>query len=132
MTPAGHLSRVPRPRPGIVERRPHCGRLQFVTVADLDNNVPILSRCGVRQPASRPTRARRWYSAKPREYFPWDPRSTFGAFSSDTPPPVAAGYNTPMHDNPYRAEEKPRRRWFQFRLSTWFVLVAILAWAMME
>ena len=22
------------------------------------------------------------------------------------------------------------RRWFQFRLSTWFVLVAILAWAM--
>jgi len=27
--------------------------------------------------------------------------------------------------------DKPtRRRWFQFRLSTWFVLVAILAWAM--
>ncbi|MBX9790712.1 MAG: hypothetical protein K2Y37_17485 [Pirellulales bacterium] len=24
----------------------------------------------------------------------------------------------------------PSRRWFQFRLSTWFVLVAILAWAM--
>lgn len=24
----------------------------------------------------------------------------------------------------------PWRRWFQFRLSTWFVLVAILAWAM--
>ncbi len=24
----------------------------------------------------------------------------------------------------------PPRRWFQFRLSTWFVLVAILAWAM--
>jgi hypothetical protein len=27
-------------------------------------------------------------------------------------------------------DEKPKRRWFQFRLSTWFVLVAILAWAM--
>lgn len=26
----------------------------------------------------------------------------------------------------------PRRRWFQFSLSKWFVLVAILAWAMME
>lgn len=26
--------------------------------------------------------------------------------------------------------EKPRRRWFQFRLSTWLVLVAIAAWAM--
>ncbi len=26
----------------------------------------------------------------------------------------------------------PRRRWFQFKLSTWFVLVGILAWAMME
>src|SRR5262245_40437287 len=25
----------------------------------------------------------------------------------------------------------PRRRWFQFKLSTWFVLIAILAWAMM-
>ena len=25
----------------------------------------------------------------------------------------------------------PPRRWFQFRLSTWFVLVGILAWAMM-
>ena len=24
----------------------------------------------------------------------------------------------------------PPRRWFRFRLSTWFVLVAILAWAM--
>jgi len=24
----------------------------------------------------------------------------------------------------------PPRRWFQFRLSTWFVLVAILGWAM--
>ena len=24
----------------------------------------------------------------------------------------------------------PSRRWFQFRLSTWFVLVAILGWAM--
>jgi hypothetical protein len=24
----------------------------------------------------------------------------------------------------------PLRRWFQFRLSTWFVLVAILGWAM--
>jgi hypothetical protein len=24
----------------------------------------------------------------------------------------------------------PLRRWFQFRLSTWFVLVAIIAWAM--
>jgi len=24
----------------------------------------------------------------------------------------------------------PSRRWFQFRLSTWFVLVAILCWAM--
>ena len=23
---------------------------------------------------------------------------------------------------------RPSRRWFQFRLSTWFVLVAILAW----
>jgi hypothetical protein len=27
-------------------------------------------------------------------------------------------------------DEKPKRRWFQFRLSTWFVLVAILAWGM--
>ena len=27
-------------------------------------------------------------------------------------------------------DEKPKRRWFQFRLSAWFVLVAILAWAM--
>jgi len=26
----------------------------------------------------------------------------------------------------------PARRWFQFRLSTWFVLVAILVWAMTE
>ena len=25
---------------------------------------------------------------------------------------------------------RPSRRWFQFRLSTWFVLVAILGWAM--
>lgn len=25
---------------------------------------------------------------------------------------------------------KPQRRWFQFRLSTWFVLIAIVAWAM--
>lgn len=25
----------------------------------------------------------------------------------------------------------PTRRWFQFRLTTWFVLVAILAWAML-
>ncbi len=25
----------------------------------------------------------------------------------------------------------PRRRWFQFRLTTWFGLVAILAWAML-
>lgn len=25
----------------------------------------------------------------------------------------------------------PPRRWFQFKLSTWFVLVAILAWAML-
>lgn len=33
-----------------------------------------------------------------------------------------------MHDNPYRAKGKPRH-WFQFRLSTWFVLVGILAWA---
>ena len=33
-----------------------------------------------------------------------------------------------MHDKPYRAEGK--RRWFQFRLSTWLVLIAILAWAM--
>jgi len=24
----------------------------------------------------------------------------------------------------------PRRRWFQFRLSTWFVLVGILCWAL--
>jgi hypothetical protein len=24
----------------------------------------------------------------------------------------------------------PRRRWFQFKLSTWFVLVAILCWAL--
>ena len=32
-----------------------------------------------------------------------------------------------MPDNP-----APRRRWFQFRLSTWFVLMAILAWAMIE
>lgn len=27
--------------------------------------------------------------------------------------------------------ETPQRRWFQFRLSTWLVLVAILAWALM-
>jgi hypothetical protein len=27
-------------------------------------------------------------------------------------------------------DRAPLRRWFQFRLSTWFVLVAILAWAM--
>ncbi|MGD9646475.1 MAG: hypothetical protein AB7U73_12240 [Pirellulales bacterium] len=27
-------------------------------------------------------------------------------------------------------DEKPKRRWFQFRLSTWLVLVAILGWAM--
>ncbi|MGE0535985.1 MAG: hypothetical protein AB7O68_13480 [Pirellulales bacterium] len=27
-------------------------------------------------------------------------------------------------------DEKPKHRWFQFRLSTWFVLVAILAWVM--
>jgi len=26
--------------------------------------------------------------------------------------------------------EKPKRRWLQFRLSTWFALVAILAWAL--
>jgi hypothetical protein len=26
-------------------------------------------------------------------------------------------------------DEKPKRRWFQFRLSTWFVLVAIFGWA---
>lgn len=25
-------------------------------------------------------------------------------------------------------EEKPKRRWFQFRLSTWLVLIGILAW----
>lgn len=31
-----------------------------------------------------------------------------------------------MPDNP------APRRWFQFRLTTWFVLVAILAWAMTE
>lgn len=30
-----------------------------------------------------------------------------------------------MADNP-----APRRRWYQFRPSTWFVLVGILAWAM--
>ncbi|MGE0536597.1 MAG: hypothetical protein AB7O68_16625 [Pirellulales bacterium] len=28
--------------------------------------------------------------------------------------------------------DPPKRRWFQFRLSTWFVLVAIVAWAMVE
>ena len=37
-----------------------------------------------------------------------------------------------MHDNSHRAEGKPSRRWFQFRLSSWFVLVAILAWAMLR
>jgi hypothetical protein len=26
----------------------------------------------------------------------------------------------------------PRRHWFRFRLTTWFVLIAILAWAMVE
>ena len=26
----------------------------------------------------------------------------------------------------------PPRRWFQYRLSTWFVLVGILAWAIAE
>ncbi len=26
----------------------------------------------------------------------------------------------------------PPRHWFQFKLSTWFVLVAILAWAMIQ
>lgn len=26
----------------------------------------------------------------------------------------------------------PPRRWFQFRLTMWFVLVAILAWAMIQ
>jgi len=26
--------------------------------------------------------------------------------------------------------ETPRRRWFQFRLSTWFVLVGVLCWAL--
>jgi len=37
-----------------------------------------------------------------------------------------------MNDKPNRTEEgKPRRRWFQFRLSTWFVLVAIVSWGML-
>ncbi len=27
---------------------------------------------------------------------------------------------------------RPPRRWFQYRLTTWFVLVAILAWAMLQ
>ncbi len=35
-----------------------------------------------------------------------------------------------MHDNTLRAEGKPSRRWFQYRLSTWFVLVAIACWVM--
>lgn len=28
--------------------------------------------------------------------------------------------------------DPPPRRWFQFQLSTWFVLVGLLAWAMLE
>ena len=41
------------------------------------------------------------------------------------PPPL--GYTAPMSE----AEATPaprKRRWYQFRPSTWFVLVAILAW----
>ena len=37
---------------------------------------------------------------------------------------LAQRYPDRMHDRP------SSRRWFQFHLSTWFVLVAICAWAM--
>lgn len=29
-------------------------------------------------------------------------------------------------------DDRPKRRWLQFRLSTWFVLVAILVWAIVD
>jgi len=37
-----------------------------------------------------------------------------------------------MRNNPNRADGKSRFRRIQFRLTTWFVLVGILAWAMWQ